>query len=144
MDDRSTEESREAIIGRLNDWQKVLLVEDRNFDFKNFADLYWQDESTLTFHTMAQPSSRLRGWHEIAAFYQPIYSGLVTWQVEPIDTIEIAVSGDLAYTALVFRARGRGRIAHTVVIQAHATLVWQNRCGEWRILHEHISMPARL
>jgi uncharacterized protein (TIGR02246 family) len=72
---------------------------------------------------------------------------LATWD-GPIrvdaDDVDLAVDGDLAYTTAINRMRGTKADGTAVDLWFRATMIFARRNGEWRIVHDHSSVPFHM
>jgi len=72
---------------------------------------------------------------------------LDTW-VGPVDRdsrdFDIAISGDLAFGHGFYRISAESKAGGHAVFWFRATLCLQRSAGEWRIVHEHTSVPFRM
>ncbi len=131
------------ILARVNDWLAVFSPGNKPFDFSVLDALYWQDEQLLTFDTLSPQATRIQGWKSFEAIWKPFMAELAQWQIQPVGDIRIFTGDSIAVSALIFHGTGTSTTQETVDVTAHATLVWQRRERQWRIIHEHISNPVK-
>ncbi|MDZ8226189.1 MULTISPECIES: YybH family protein [unclassified Nostoc] len=129
---------------RVNDWLAAFSPGNKPFDFSVLDNLYWQDEKFLAFDTLSPQTTRIQGWQSYEEVWKPFMVAIAQWQVKPVGDIRIWTNDNIAVSALIFRSTATTIAKEAVVITAHATLVWENRQGQWRIIHEHISNPVNI
>jgi ketosteroid isomerase-like protein len=56
----------------------------------------------------------------------------------------VAVDGDLAFVYGLGHMRGRKRSEGAVDLWYRVTLCFQRRRGQWKVVHEHVSVPFRM
>jgi ketosteroid isomerase-like protein len=132
-----------AIAERVNDWLAAFSPGNKPFDFSVLDNLYWQDEQLLAFDTLSPQTTRIQGWKSFEEIWKPFMSALAQWQIKPVGDIRILTGDKLAIAALIFHGIGTTTKSEPVDIMAHATLVWEKRGEQWRIIHEHISNPVK-
>ncbi|MEH2467582.1 YybH family protein [Nostoc sp.] len=129
---------------RVNDWLAAFSVGNKPFDFSVLDNLYWQDEQFLAFDTLSPQTTRIQGWQSYEEIWKPFMAALAQWQVKSVGDIQIFTSDNITVSALIFESTAATISNEAVKITAHATLVWEKREGQWRIIHEHISNPVNI
>ncbi|MBN4004735.1 nuclear transport factor 2 family protein [Nostoc sp. LPT] len=129
---------------RVNDWLAAFSAGDKPFDFSVLDNLYWQDEQLLAFDTLSPQTTRIQGWQSYEEIWKPFMTAITQWQVKSVGDIQIFTSDNITVSALIFHSTVTTIGNEAVGITAHATLVWQKREGQWRIIHEHISNPVNI
>lgn len=140
MNQRSQETE---IKQRINDWLAAFSPGNKPFDFSGLSNLYWQDEELLAFDTLSPQTTRIQGWQTFEAIWKPFMAALAQWQIELVGDIRIILADKIAVAALIWHGTGTTTDRESVEITAHTTQVWEERSGQWRIIHEHISNPVR-
>ncbi|MEH1843229.1 MAG: nuclear transport factor 2 family protein [Nostoc sp.] len=129
---------------RVNDWLAAFSSGDKPFDFSVLDNLYWQDEQLLAFDTLSPQTTRIQGWQSYEEIWKPFMTAITQWQVKSVGDIWILTGDNITVSALIFQSAATTIGNEAVKITAHATLVWQKREGQWRIIHEHISNPVNI
>ncbi|MDF5739349.1 MULTISPECIES: YybH family protein [unclassified Nostoc] len=132
------------ITQRVNDWLAAFSAGDKPFDFSVLDNLYWQDEQLLAFDTLSPQTTRIKGWQSYQEIWKPFMTALAQWQVKSVGDIQIFTGDNITVSALIFESTAATITNEAVKITAHATLVWEKREGQWRIIHEHISNPVNI
>ena len=132
------------ITERVNDWLAAFSSGDKPFDFSVLDNLYWQDEQLLAFDTLSPQTTRIQGWQSYEEIWKPFMTAITQWQVKSVGDIQIFTGDNITVSALIFESTAATIANEAVKITAHATLVWQKREGQWRIIHEHISNPVNI
>lgn len=129
---------------RVNDWLAAFSPGNKPFDFSLLDNLYWQDEEFLAFDTLSPQTTRIKGWQSYEEIWKPFMTAITQWQVKLVGDIQIFTGDNITVSALIFHSTATTIGNEAVGITAHATLVWQKRNGQWRIIHEHISNPVNI
>ncbi|MEH2279189.1 MAG: nuclear transport factor 2 family protein [Nostoc sp.] len=129
---------------RVNDWLAAFSAGNKPFDFSVLDNLYWQDEQFLAFDTLSPQTTRIQGWQSYEEIWKPFMAALAQWQVKSAGDIQIFTGDNITVSALIFESTATTIANEAVKITAHATLVWEKRQGQWRIIHEHISNPVNI
>ena len=132
------------ITERVNDWLAAFSSGDKPFDFSVLDNLYWQDDQFLAFDTLSPQTTRIQGWQSYQEIWKPFMAALAQWQVKSVGDIQIFTGDNITVSALIFESTAATIANEAVKITAHATLVWEKREGQWRIIHEHISNPVNI
>ncbi|MEH1832854.1 MAG: nuclear transport factor 2 family protein [Nostoc sp.] len=132
------------IIERVNDWLAAFSAGNKPFDFSVLDNLYWQDEQFLAFDTLSPQTTQIQGWQSYEEIWKPFMAALAQWQVKSAGDIQIFTGDNITVSALIFESTATTIANEAVKITAHATLVWEKREGQWRIIHEHISNPVKI
>ncbi|WP_138505772.1 YybH family protein [Nostoc sp. PA-18-2419] len=128
---------------RVNDWLAAFSAGDKPFDFSVLDNLYWQDQQFLAFDTLSPQTTQIQGWQSYEEIWKPFMTAIAQWQVKSVGDIQIFTGDNITVSALIFESTAATIANEAVKITAHATLVWQKREGQWRIIHEHISNPVK-
>ncbi|MDZ8137896.1 MAG: nuclear transport factor 2 family protein [Nostoc sp. DedQUE04] len=129
---------------RVNDWLAAFSPGNKSFDFSLLDNLYWQDEQFLAFDTLSPQTTRIQGWQSYEEIWKPFMTAITQWQVKSVGDIQIFPGDNITVSALIFYSTATTIKNEAVGITAHATLVWEKREGQWRIIHEHISNPVNI
>ena len=140
---RISQEVRQQIL----DWGQAWVVGDaaETFELAPLFDAYYQD-NILAFDTSDDAGQTvIRGRDEFIGIWEPFVRSWDVWRfdVQP-DSIDIRVlAPDAAVATLFIDNYGRNADGTEFVGPAQGTVLMRRTDGQWRIVHEHISLPRK-
>lgn len=134
--------ARDAEFQRLVDTYLAALAVSRSSDAEK-ADAPSRFYSPANDVVVWNPTSRrpLIGWSAVAAHRDAIDLRIYLTRKQSRGDVRVWKSGDLAWATFTFTARATRRDGDRFEMIGRQTDVFQRIDGEWRIVHEHASIP---
>jgi ketosteroid isomerase-like protein len=134
---RGEKEKGEALIRqRVEDWAKSIGAKDIDAVMSVYApNLVSFDLGAPLFYVGAE--RKRRAWEGFFA----AYTGPVTYEVRDLN---VTTDGDLAFVHSVNHVKGTLASGHTTELWVRWTACFRRIDGIWRIVHDHVSVPADL
>lgn len=143
--------SPETVIReKLNRWRGLWSQtgKGRRFSVDGYRDLFVSGElapKMLTFDAYVPDwaSTQIDGFDDYRRIWnKDVNESFPNWTITRMDVlrVEVADSGDMAWSALNFWGEGT-RDGERYEGSQHGTHVWTRVDGDWRILHEHLTAP---
>lgn len=134
---------QDAIKSQIGMWQQLFSPDELEYSIRGFEDLFSHEKDELLVYDNFSPqSTRFTDFEQYREIWEreinEKFPGLILHHIE-ID--RILVDGNLAISAFTWWGSIviNGELHHT---SQHATHVWRNKAGEWRIIHEHLTGPT--
>lgn len=83
-------------------------------------------------------------WAAYRAGLEEQFGRFASLTLVPGRDLKASRAGTIAWTAVTVRGSGSRRDGAPVAFEARHTAVWSRQKGEWRIVHEHFSVPTPL
>lgn len=133
---------RDAEFQALVDAYLAALAESRSSDAPKAdapARFFAPDQDVLTWN----PTSRrpLLGWSGVAAHRDAVDLRIYLTRKQSRGDVRVWKNGDLAWATFTFNARATRRDGERFDVVGCQTDVFQKIDGDWRIVHEHASIP---
>ncbi len=100
--------------------------------------LFFADDQTVLFDVESMMDV---GWNSQKARLKRDFGGLKEFAISPEGSLLIHQQGTFAWVTCIWNARGIPHDGTEFVLRGRGTFVLCNRNGEWRAVHDHISMP---
>jgi len=81
-------------------------------------------------------------WTAYRAGLDEQFGRFASLSLTPGRDLKASRSGTMAWTAVTVRGTGTRRDGSEVTFDARHTAVWSRQAGEWRMVHEHFSVPS--
>lgn len=120
-------------------WVNLWSPKDRPFTREGFEQIFSTDE-LLVFDNFDNSVVVLHSLQEYLDTWVPVMQQFVYWEIAIEDNLEISISGDLAVTTFSFAGGGRSKDGSDRKLHQYCTHVWKRFNGEWRIVHEHLTL----
>lgn len=130
---QDADKDTEAQIKRLiSDWTDALRSRDVDALMAACApDFVSFDLAPPLSHSVANYREETQQW--FASFASPI--------VCDVSQLEIAWAGDVAFSRSLNRMTGKKTSGEEMDLWVRATICYRKAGGEWKVAHEHISVP---
>lgn len=100
-------------------------------------------EDLLSFDGMSKDKTVISGWKAYSAIWGPGMNNFTNATLSELTALRTWVDGDLAITASIARIYGELPNNQKLDVQGHLTLGWKKDAGQWRIVHEHMSLGVK-
>ena len=100
-------------------------------------------EDFLSFDGMSQDKTVISGWKAYSAIWGPGMNGFTNATLSEVRNVRTWIDGNLAITASIARIYGEMPNNQTMDVQGHLTLGWKKEGGQWRVVHEHMSLGVK-
>lgn len=123
-------------------WFAVWSVKDKPFTGQGFEQVFATGENEiLVFDNFKGGVVTLRSLRDYIATWVPVMQSTFSyWEIKPEGAVNVAVDGDLAVSTFTWVSNGRFKDGKAARIRQHATHVWRRLKGEWRLVHEHLTV----
>jgi ketosteroid isomerase-like protein len=128
----------------LQEWRQLYSYGERPFSFNGYEHLYINTDELLAYDNVAPRDTQIDGWKTYRSIWEPVINANFTGQeITRFEIQRVAVSGDLAWSAITFwfRAKNQGKPFYS---SQHGTHIWRKVNGKWRIVHEHMTAPVKV
>ncbi len=133
----------EALIRRLTDhWFHGWSPKSQTFTGSDLEPLFAKgDNNLLVFDNVGGEVWTMKSWEEYRDTWVPwMQANFSYWVIRPVSTIDVHVTGDIAFTAFVWEGAGTFKDGSSAEVRQYATHVWQRQPdGRWLIVHEHLT-----
>jgi ketosteroid isomerase-like protein len=137
----SVSSDRQQIQHLTQQWMNLWSPEDNPFTGAEAEQLFATgDHEILVFDNFDGSVVVLRSVQEYLATWVPVMQNFSFWQIAIEDNLEISINGDLAVTTFSFAGGGRSKDGQDYKLRQYGTHVWKRSKGEWRIVHEHLTV----
>jgi ketosteroid isomerase-like protein len=75
---------------------------------------------------------------------QNLFDNLPKFHLTPKDDLLVTRKGDIAWTTFTWNLSAQQKDGTPIEADGRQTDIWEQRNGDWLIVHEHISSPASL
>lgn len=139
----------EAIRGQLERWRVMfsLTGQGKPFALAGYEDMFdTRGDNLLVFDSYVPvwASTQIVGFDDYRTVWErDVNESFPGWTITRMDVvrIDVAKSGDLAWSAINFWGEGRQPDGTTYQGSQHGTHVWRLIDGDWRVVHEHLTAP---
>jgi uncharacterized protein (TIGR02246 family) len=107
-------------------------------DLEKIEALYATDAKSAFFDLA---SLKRTGWAEHRAGIRSFREQFTDLTLSPQDDLTVSRQGNMAWTAVTFQASGTPDEGEPLEFEGRHTAVWVRTGSEWRIVHEHVSVP---
>lgn len=97
----------------------------------------------LSFDGMSQGKTVIEGWQAYADIWGPGINGFQTASLTEQKAVRTWISGDLAITASIAHIQATLPDGKKLDMPGHLTLGWQKIDGQWKLVHEHMSLGVK-
>ncbi len=113
------------------------------FTTDKLAKVFDNSDEFLSFDGMSQDKTVISGWKAYSAIWGPGMNGFTNANLSEVKTVRVWIEDDLAITASIARIYGEMPNNTKMDVQGHLTLGWKRQDGQWRIVHEHMSLGVK-
>jgi ketosteroid isomerase-like protein len=136
-----TMSDRQQIQQLTQQWVKLWSPKDKPFTGKGFEQIFATGENEiLVFDNFDGSVVVLHSLQEYLNTWVPVMQQFSFWEIALEDNLEISISGDLAVTTFSFAGGGRSQDGQDYQLRQYGTHIWKQINGEWRIVHEHLTV----
>lgn len=123
-------------------WFAVWSVKDKSFTGQGFEQVFATGENEiLVFDNFKGGVVTLRSLRDYIATWVPVMQSTFSyWEINPEGVIDVTVDRDLAVSTFTWVSNGRFKDGKPARIRQHATHVWRRMNGQWRLVHEHLTV----
>jgi len=97
----------------------------------------------LSFDGMSSGKTVIEGWKDFAGIWEPGMNGFVTASLTEQKSVRTWIGSDVAITASIAHIQGEMQDGKKLDMPGHLTLGWQKINGEWKLVHEHMSLGVK-
>ncbi len=139
----------QAIRSQLERWRVVFSLTGlgKRFSLDGYENVFdSRGDNLLVFdsYVPAWASTQIVGFDDYRTIWErDVNESFPGWTITRMDVvrIEVAASGDMAWSAINFWGEGKRADGTTYKGSQHGTHVWRLIEGDWRIVHEHLTAP---
>ncbi|MBW4457187.1 MAG: nuclear transport factor 2 family protein [Nostoc indistinguendum CM1-VF10] len=133
-------EPRQQIQQLTQQWVKLWSPKDKAFG-EGFEQIFATgDNEILVFDNFDGSVVVLHSLQEYLNTWIPVMQQFTFWEIAIEENLEISISGDLAVTTFSFVGGGRSKDGQDYKLRQHGTHVWKRINGQWRLVHEHLTV----
>jgi uncharacterized protein (TIGR02246 family) len=107
-------------------------------DPEKAAPLYAKDPDLVFFDLTPL---KYTGWAEYDVGVRKVMASFASVSFTPQKDLRVTRRGSIAWTTVTFHMSGKKATGEAVEMNGRQTLIWENRGGNWLIVHEHFSVP---
>ncbi|MDZ4773534.1 MAG: nuclear transport factor 2 family protein [Planctomycetota bacterium] len=100
-------------------------------------------EKFLSFDGMSQEKTVIEGWKAYAGIWGPGINGFASGSLSESRAVSTWIGDDTAITASIARLQAVMPDGNKLDVLGHLTLGYQRHDGEWRVVHEHMSLGVK-
>jgi uncharacterized protein (TIGR02246 family) len=127
-----------AIRALIDRWTKA--AHEKNLD--GVMSIYQRGQSLVAYDIV--PPLQYKGWDAYRADYKAffdMYDGPIEFEFRDL---VIAADAAFGYSHELQRVSGTLKGGQKTAIWLRVTAIYQKTGGQWRVVHEHVSVPANL
>ncbi|MEM6612174.1 MAG: nuclear transport factor 2 family protein [Cyanobacteria bacterium P01_C01_bin.72] len=122
-------------------WRKIWSPENRPFTGEGFENIFAVGENEiLVFDNFDNSVVVLHSLTEYLDTWIPVMQNFGYWSIQLEDNLQISVDGDLAVTTFSWIGGGKTKDGQEVKARQYGTHTWKRLNGEWRLVHEHLTV----
>lgn len=138
-----------AIRSQLKRWRDLFsrTGEGKRYSLEGYEDLYLEEMLTFDSYVPDWATTQIDGFENYRAIWErDVNDSFPNWTIQQMDvlSVEMAESGELAWSALNFWGEGVRANGERYQGSQHGTHVWRKVDGTWKIVHEHLTAPIRV
>jgi len=104
----------------------------------NAAPLYAKDPN-LIFYDLTP--LKYTGWSQYDKGIRNVLASFASAKFTPQPDLNVTRHGMIAWTTVTWHLSGKKKSGEAVELDGRHTAIWENRHGQWLIVHEHFSAP---
>jgi len=104
----------------------------------NAAPLYAKD-ANLIFYDLTP--LKYTGWSEYDRGIRNVLASFASAKFTAQPDLKVTRHGTIAWTTVTWHLSGKKKSGEAVELDGRQTAIWENRHGQWLIVHEHFSAP---
>lgn len=129
-------------------WFAAWSPKDKPFTGRGLENVFATgDNAILVFDNFNGGVVVIHSLKEYLDTWVPIMqSTFAYWEIQPEGSIDVKVNGDLAVSTFTWVSNARLKDGKPTRTRQHGTHVWQRINGQWRLVHEHLTVgnpPAK-
>lgn len=122
-------------------WRKIWSPKDLPFTGKGFENIFAVGENEIqVFDNFDNSVVVLHSLTEYLDTWIPVMQNFGYWSIQLEDNLQISVDGDLAVTTFSWIGGGKTKDEQEVKARQYGTHTWKRLNGEWRLVHEHLTV----
>ena len=132
----------ETEIRRLTEqWRNIWSPKDKPFTGEGFENIFATVKNEiLVFDNFDNGVVVLRSLQEYLDTWIPVMQNFSYWEIQLEDNLDISIDGDLAVTTFSWVGGGETKDRQEVKARQYGTHIWKRLNGEWRLVHEHLTV----
>lgn len=138
---QSLQTTDEAKIFELTEqWRATWSPKDKPFTGKGLENIFASENEILVFDNFDNGVVVLHSLQQYLDTWIPVMENFSYWEIELEDNLNISVEGDLAVTTFSWVGGGKTKDGQEVKARQYGTHTWKRLNGEWRLVHEHLTV----
>ena len=123
-------------------WFAVWSVKDKPFTGQGFEEVFATGKNEiLVFDNFKGGVVTLTSLKDYITTWVPVMqSSFSYWEIKPEGAVNVTIDGDLAVSTFTWVSNGRFKDGKAARIRQHATHMWRRMNGQWRLVHEHLTI----
>ena len=132
----------EAKIRELTEqWINIWSPQDKPFTGEGFEKIFSTEENEiLVFDNFDNGVVVLHSLQEYLDTWIPVMQNFSYWEIQLEDNLTISIDGNLAVTTFSWVGGGKTKDGEEVTAKQYGTHTWKRLNGEWRLVHEHLTI----
>lgn len=122
-------------------WRNIWSPKDKSFTGDGFENIFATGENEiLVFDNFDNGVVVLHSLQEYLDTWIPVMENYSYWLIQLEDNLKISIDGDLAITTFSWVGGGKTKDGQEVKARQYGTHTWKRLNGEWRLVHEHLTV----
>ena len=122
-------------------WRNIWSPKDKPFRGEGFKNIFTTGKNEiLVFDNFDNGVVVLHSLQEYLDTWIPVMENFSYWSIQLEDNLNISIDGDLAVTTFSWVGGGKTKDGQEVKARQYGTHTWKRLNGEWRLVHEHLTV----